>query len=138
MDRVHRSSFRARSYELDSYRHLNNAVYLGWFEQARLEFLQARGFSYDGFADRRQWMVVVRTEVDFRAAVHEGDVLDVETRVAALGRSSVRFLQVMRRRPDETVCEARTVMAFTDTDGSIPIPADVRAALQPTDGAAGD
>jgi acyl-CoA thioester hydrolase len=131
MDPVHRSSFGARSYELDSYRHLNNAVYLSWFEQARLEFLRSHGFSYDGFADRRQWLVVVRTEVDFRAAVHEGDALEIATRVAALGRSSVRFVQVMRRGADEVVCEAATVMAFTGERGSIPIPDDVRAALGP-------
>jgi acyl-CoA thioester hydrolase len=131
MDRVHRSSFRARSYELDSYRHLNNAVYLSWFEQARLEFLLAHGFSYDGFADRKQWMVVVRIEVDFRAAVHEGEELEIATSVSALGRSSVRFLQRMQRGEDETVCEARTVMAFTGEAGSIPIPEDVRQALAP-------
>ncbi|MHC5210948.1 MAG: acyl-CoA thioesterase [Planctomycetota bacterium] len=131
MDPDHRSSFRARSYELDSYRHLNNAVYVSWFEQARLEFLRSHGFSYDGFADRGEWMVVVRTEVDFRAAVQEGDALEISTRATELGRSSVRFLQIMRRGPDEIVCEARTVMAFTGEQGSIPIPEDVRAALGP-------
>jgi acyl-CoA thioester hydrolase len=136
MDPVHRSRFEARSYELDSYRHLNNAVYLSWFEQARLLYLQALGFSYDGFADREQWMVVVRTEVDFRAAVHAGDALEIGTRVLGLGRSSVRFEQLMRRGPDELVCEARTVMAFTGKRGAIPIPDDVRAALGPRAGGA--
>ena len=86
---VHRHTFRfaARSYEMDSYRHLNNGVYLGWFEQARLEYLQSLGFSYDGFADREQWIVVARTEVDFRVPLHLGDALlapGVEGRHAAI------------------------------------------------------
>ncbi len=134
MSPVHRSRFTSRSYELDSYRHVNNGVYVSWFEQARLEWLVALGFSYDGFADRGQWMVVARTEVDFRRPLHLGDEVEIETSVAALGRSSVRFRQVMRRGR-EVVCEATTVMAFSGADGaSIPIPDDVRAAIGPIDG----
>ena len=32
----------ARSYELDPYGHLNNAVYVNWLEHGRLAFLRAR------------------------------------------------------------------------------------------------
>src|SRR6187401_1964970 len=105
MPHVHVSRFEARSYEIDSYRHLNNGVYLAWFEHARLQYLQSLGFSYDLFADRRQWIVM------------------------ALGRSSVRFRQQMRRlqegRPaDPPACEAQTVMVFSADGRSIPIPDD--------------
>jgi acyl-CoA thioester hydrolase len=129
----HTSRFSARSYELDSYRHLNNGVYLGWFEQARLEYLQSLGFSYDGFADREQWIVVARTEVDFRVPLHLGDAVGIETVVEALGRSSVRFRQRMRRDAAATpalAAEALTVMVFSGPDGrSIPVPDDFRAAV---------
>jgi acyl-CoA thioester hydrolase len=136
MPHVHVSRFEARSYELDSYRHLNNGVYVSWFEHARLQYLQSLGFSYDGFADRQQWIVVARTEVDFRAPLHGGDVVELETQVVALGRSSVRFRQVMRRTAgapaDPPAAEAHTVMVFSGPDGrSIPMPADFRAAVGP-------
>ena len=134
MPHVHTSRFEARSYEIDSYRHLNNGVYLAWFEHARLQYLQSLGFSYDLFADRRQWIVVARTEVDFRQALHAGDVVELSTEVMALGRSSVRFRQQMRRlqegRPaDPPACEAQTVMVFSADGRSIPIPDDFRAAV---------
>lgn len=134
MPHVHRSLFRPRSYELDSYRHLNNGVYLGWFEQGRLEWLRSLGFSYDGFADRRQWIVVARTEVDFRDAVHLDDEIELTTEVVALGRSSVRFRQRLRRlreggAAEPPVCEALTVMVFSAEGRSIPIPDDFRAAV---------
>lgn len=149
----HLSRFSPRSYELDSYRHLNNGVYLGWFEQGRLEYLQSLGFSYDGFADRSQWMVVARTEVDFRKAVHLGDTLTLETRVESIGRSSVRFRQQLRTTaapPTSTAstaspaspaalaplaAEALTVMVFSGADGrSIPVPDDFRSAVGETAG----
>jgi len=129
MVHVHTSRFSARSYELDSYRHLNNGVYLGWFEQARLEYLQSLGFSYDGFADRRQWLVVARTEVDFRVPLHLGDAVAIETVVEALGRSSVRFRQRLRRDAD-VAAEALSIMVFSGPDGrSTPVPDDFRAAV---------
>jgi len=129
MVHVHTSRFAARSYELDSYRHLNNGVYLGWFEQARLEYLQSLGFSYDGFADRRQWLVVARTEVDFRVPLHLGDAVAIETVVEALGRSSVRFRQRLRRDAD-VAAEALSIMVFSGPDGrSTPVPDDFRAAV---------
>jgi len=127
----HTSRFSARSYELDSYRHLNNGVYLGWFEQARLDYLQSLGFSYDGFADREQWLVVARTEVDFRVPLHLGDAVGIETVVEALGRSSVRFRQHMRREATPVLAaEAVSVMVFSGPDGrSVPVPDDFRAAV---------
>lgn len=137
MAHVHRSSFSVRSYEVDSYSHLNNGVYLSWFEQARLDYLQKFGFSYDGFAERKQWMVVVHIEVDFRLALHQSDEVVVETRIEAFGRSSTRFRQRMLRNGDELSCEALTVMVFSgEGGGSIPIPDDFLSAVGPLDDAA--
>jgi len=142
MVHLHTTRFAVRSYEVDSYRHLNNAVYVSWLEHARLLYLQSLGFSYDGFADRQQWLVVARTEVDFRAPLHVGDEVESRTWIEALGRSSLRFRHVLRRVPagaavpgsavGEPVCTALTVMAFSGPDGrSRPIPEDVRAAVGP-------
>src|SRR5262245_21112728 len=137
MPHVHTSRFEARSYEIDAYRHLNNGAYLAWFEHARLLFLESLGFSYDLFADRQQWIVVARTEVDFRSPLHGGDAVEITTEVVALGRSSVRFRQAMRRLRDGApqpapACEALTVMVFSGgAGGSIPIPDDFRAAVGP-------
>jgi len=134
---AHVSRFRARSYELDSYRHLNNGVYVNWFEQARFEWLQSLGFSYDSFADRQEWIVVARTEVDFRAPLRQDDEVALETHVARFGRTSVTFRQRMRRVVDgqptqALVCEALTIMVFTGPGGgSIPIPNDFREAVGP-------
>ena len=122
------SLFTVRSYEADSYSHLNNGVYANWCEQGRLDFLLSLGFSYDGFAAREQRIVVARTEIDFRAALHIGDDVELTTTIEAFGRTSCRFRQHMRRN-GTTVCEALTVMVFTGSQGTIPVPEDFRAAV---------
>jgi len=134
------SDFTVRSYEVDSYAHLNNSVYVSWFEQGRLLWLRSRGFTYDSLAARKQSMVVARTEVNFRRPLVEGDRIDLTTRIVSLGRSSVHWLQVMRRLGADAevaapeapvVTEASTVMVFSGQDGrAIPIPEDFRAVVE--------
>jgi len=130
MTHVVHSDFTVRSYEGDSYGHLNNGVYLGWFEQGRLDWLLSKGFSYDGFAQREEWFVVGRTEVDFRRALLVGESIVLHTEVEKLGTSSVTFRQRMLCDDGAVACEARTIMVFAAHGKAIPIPADFRAAAE--------
>ena len=45
----HITELSVRSYECDSYGHVNNAVYLNYLEFARMDFLDASGFRYKDF-----------------------------------------------------------------------------------------
>ena len=53
-----------RTSELDSFGHVNHAVYLNYFEHARFEALKEAGFSWS-VLDEKEWAIfVVRIEVD--------------------------------------------------------------------------
>ena len=136
MGHTSRSRFTVRSYEVDSYGHVNNGVYVNWFEQGRLDWLEGLGFSYDGFAERQEWFVVGRTEVVFQLPLRGGDEVELVSRVESLGRTSVRFVQEMLRceggaATDVVVSSARTVMVFSGPGGgSTPIPDDFRQAVE--------
>ena len=95
-----RSLFTVRSYEIDSYAHLNNGVYVSWFEQGRLDYLRSLGFSYDGFAEREQWFVVGRTEVVFRRALNEDDSVELTSRVPTdqVAEAKQRLSQVFDKK----------------------------------------
>ena len=118
---------RARSYELDFYRHINNAVYLGWFEDAREQLLIREDRDYNFYPDQHEaWFVVVNMNVDFVSSVVAHEEIEVHTRIAKFGRTSVVFRQCIRRASDKLVrCRARVVMCFTGKDNkSCPIPQD--------------
>ncbi len=113
----------ARAYELDSFGHVNHAVHLNYFEQARFEALARCGFTYDELA-RRGWAIhVVRVEVDYLSEVLLGDRLRIRTWTEGFRRTSTIFLQEARRDPREgeadstPVARARVVAVWIGKSG---------------------
>jgi acyl-CoA thioester hydrolase len=124
------ASFRltVRSHELDSYGHVNNAVYQQWFEEGREALLRACGRDYDWYpANLGVQIVVVRTEIDFRLGARRQTVLDVHTRLAKIGDKSLVFRQAAIRADGALLAEARTVMVFAKDGKSVPVPEDFRS-----------
>lgn len=123
--RIPEASFEAtvRSYELDSYGHMNNAVYQQWFEEGRESVLRRGGVDYDWFPrETGLWFVVARTEIDFRAAARRGERVVVRSVIADVGRKSVRWLQTMTRADGVLLAEARTIMCFARDGRAEPPP----------------
>jgi YbgC/YbaW family acyl-CoA thioester hydrolase len=133
MPRVFETRFRVRSYELDSLRHVNNAVYLQYFEQARMEALHATGYPLERLFSMGTVPNVVRAEIDFRRPITEGDPVLITTEVEKAGRSSMSIRQriYLDRDPAVEVADALIVGVWVGTtDGRpVPIPPQLRDAF---------
>lgn len=121
----------ARSYELDSYGHLNNAVYVNWLEHGRLCFLRDRGMTYDSLPrDEGVFVVVVRQEIDYRAQVRLGDRLRLSSRIVRFGTSSFAFEQSLAFPDGRAACAAVVTMVCVDASGRpVPMPPALRGRL---------
>ena len=132
--REHCLSLEARSYELDSFAHVNHAVYLNYFEHARFAALADGGFPPSRLAERGEGVHVVRIEVDFRRELRLGEEVEVRTRAVSAGASSLTIGQRMVS-PDEgdgsvLIAEARVVLVWVGPDGRpMRVPQDVRDAF---------
>ena len=73
----HRTTLTVRSYECDSYGHVNNAVYLNYLEVARHEMLAALGMDYAGMRSEGFGLVVARIDIRYRRPAVEGDELTI-------------------------------------------------------------
>lgn len=115
--REFRSRIEARSYELDSFGHVNHAVVLSYLEHARFEALAAGGFSASEM-EARSWSVhVVRVEVDYLREIRMGDVLEIVTRVGAIGRTSMTIEQsIVKAASDEEAAKAKIVAVWIGPD----------------------
>lgn len=98
--------------DLDALGHVNNAVYLTYFESARMAWWLHLTHRSDL---RGMDMILARAEVDFRSPAAFAEILDVGVRCASIGRSSFVIEQaITERRTRRLVAEARKVLVHYD------------------------
>jgi acyl-CoA thioester hydrolase len=86
------TSLRVRNYEVDWQGIVHNAVYLHYFETARIAYLELMGVRIDVNAIRRESQIVLaRNEIDYRHPARFGDNLDIATRVSFIRETSFAF-----------------------------------------------
>lgn len=123
---------RVRAYELDALGHVNHAVYLNWFEQARWDALADAGLPAPEILARGWGIHVVRIEVDYLAECRLGDEVSIRTAVEGLRNSSMVLTQTLqlRKDPEVTASRARVVAVWIGPDRRpMRIPAEVRERL---------
>ena len=96
--------------DIDAYDHVNNAVYLSWFDRVAWSHSAALGVTLEECVRIRRGMAAHRTEIDYQRAAVQGDRVSVGTWIASTDaklRVERRFQ--VRRAPDgETLARART------------------------------
>ena len=114
----------------DAFGHVNNGVYYAWFDTAVNRFLIEGGFL--DVVGSRVIGVVAENGCRFFSELAYPDAVAVGMRVAALGRSSVRYeLGVFREGAEDASAEGHFVHVYVDRGSMRPvaIPDDLRAAL---------
>ena len=82
----HRIEVRFR--DTDALGHVNNAVYLTYFEAARAGYYRAVTGSTFGFGEEAQHFIIASASVNYRAPAFFGETLLVECRIGWASRSS--------------------------------------------------
>ena len=118
--RVFRTAFNVRDYECDLQGIVNNAVYLHYLEHARHQALKQGGLDFAALTAQGLHLVVVRSEVDYKAPLHSGDQFVVRSRLERLSPVRFVFAQDIHREappPGTVVLQARVVCAAMDARG---------------------
>jgi acyl-CoA thioester hydrolase len=129
---VAETRIEVRSPEIDSFGHVNHAVFLHYFEHARYEALEAAGFSWPTLTERDWQIHVVRIEVDYLAEARRGDDLLVRTWAEGFRRTTMVLGQeiVQADDPSQAVARARVTAVWIGPDRRpMRVPEDVRAGL---------
>ncbi len=113
---THRTTIRTRFYELDPYGHVNHAVYVQWFEVARVELLDEAGLSLAAMQANGLHFIVAELTIRYVRPIVFGDTVVIETELAELKRVSGRWHQRMFR--DDALCAEQNIrVAVTTADG---------------------
>jgi acyl-CoA thioester hydrolase len=96
--------------DIDAYEHVNNAVYLTWFDRAAWSHSSTLGITLEQCVALRRGMAAHRTEIDYLRAALLGEPVLVGTWIVSSDaklRVERRF-QVRRPLDGETLARART------------------------------
>lgn len=105
---IHTTEITVRSYECDSYNHVNNAVYLNYLEHARMDFMNAVGMDYKGIVTEGYSLYVTHIDIHYKASAFLNDKLLIETKPTKLKHIMGEFNQIIKKQ-DGTVCAEATV-----------------------------
>ncbi len=135
---IFKRTFRVRTYECDSYGHVNNANYLRYMQEAATEASAAIGWGETRLRQSGHLWIVRETDLEYLAPMKYGDTCEITTWVGDFRRvRSVRFYELRNQR-GEMVARASTDWVYINLATGQPasIPLDMIAAFAPPDLAA--
>lgn len=111
----HSIDIKVRGYHLDLFRHVNNARYLEFLEEARWSFLESRG-SLDLLETRGYTFAVVNININYRRPAYMGEILQITTSVKSLGaRSCVMHQSIALKDAGTLIADADVTFVVVDT-----------------------
>lgn len=128
----HAIDIKVRGYHLDLFRHVNNARYLEFLEEARWSFLESTG-NLDMLEGGGYAFAVVNVNINYRRAAYMGEVLRITTSVSTVGaRSCVMRQLVTLQNTDTVVADADVTFVIVDarTEKATTLEGELRTALE--------
>jgi acyl-CoA thioester hydrolase len=127
----HEHKLRVRFEETDALAVVYYSKYLVWFEVGRISFLREIGMPYQQWASQGIHTPVVSAHIDYKSSAHFDDEILVRTRVASVGRSSMKFESEVYRMPEMKLLAAGyTIHSMIGKDmKTMHVPEDVRSKL---------
>jgi acyl-CoA thioester hydrolase len=114
--------------DIDVMGHVNNAVYLSYFEQARIHFFRELiGEKWDW---RKAGILVAKNEINYLSPVYLNDHININLQISQIGNKSFSLIYELKR--EDTVCaNGLTVVVCYDheTQQTIAIPEQLRKVL---------
>jgi acyl-CoA thioester hydrolase len=115
---VHR--VRVRYCETDRMAVAHHGSYVAWFEEARTEWMRARGKTYRQMEDEGNLLQVVEFSCQYHKPVDYDEVVAIRLRIGDAGKAAVTLEYEARRERDGVVCATgSTKLACVGRDGKL-------------------
>lgn len=128
----HTITIKVRGYHLDLYRHVNNARYLEFLEEARWSFLEMQG-DLQHLEERGYGFAVVNINISYRRPAYMGEILEIRSSLKSIGtRSAVIYQAVMLQNTQTVVAEADVAFVIVElqTEKAAVLEGELRGILE--------
>lgn len=120
MDFPFQHRIKVRSHDLDSFGHVNNAVYFNYLEEARCEYMEQRGLSFDKFHEWGAFAFVAAAEIRYKSPAKYGHILIIRGTFSAMRRTSFALEYEIYNETSNRVCAvANMTFGFVDSNEKI-------------------
>lgn len=127
-DFKHKITITVRFHEVDMLGVCNNAVYISYFETARLEYIKAAGLLPEkGIFSDGKLFFMVRNEINYKYHAYYDDELEVYTRISYVKNSSFGFEHlIIKRKTGKIIVDGKGVIVHVHpkTRKSVPLEVD--------------
>lgn len=111
---VHRYELLIHERHLDTFGHVNNAVYLELFEAARWDLIDRRGFGLAEIQRRRLGPTILEVNLRFTREIKNRERITIESWLDSYAGKIGRMTQQMKNAQGELCCDASFVFGLFD------------------------
>ncbi len=118
----HYYQLRVRFADTDMQGIVFNGNYLTYYDVAWTEYFRALGFEWKDLINLGADTVLARTTMEFKAPAHFDELLDVHTRVARIGNTSLTFeFEIYRHGEEQLIGTASSLYVCIDPQTLRPV-----------------
>ena len=116
-DFKHKYSVTVRFHEVDMLAVCYNAVYINFFETARLEYVKAAGLMpAKGIFSDGNIFFIVRNEINYRGYAYHDDILDVYSKISYIKNSSFCYDHlIVNQKSGKVIVDGKVVIVHVDS-----------------------
>lgn len=115
------SELRVRSCDVDSFGHVNNAVYLQYCEGARNDYMLQRGLSFAHFKSWNAAPILISARLEYKQPARTDDALRICGEIQLQGRARFQIRhEILRANPEALICKAELDFVFVRFDTGKP------------------
>ena len=105
-----------KEHHLDTFGHVNNAVYLELFEEARWEFITKNGYGLKKIQQEKKGPIILETNVKFLKELKLREKIIIETFCTEVSKKIIKIKHFIRNSDNIICSEADFTLAFFDLE----------------------
>jgi len=111
---VHEYEILIKEHHLDSFGHVNNAVYLELFEEARWDLITRNGYGYQEIHATQLAPAILEVSLSFKRELRNRQQARIRSWMESHQQRIGRMVQVIVDNADKVYCEARFAFGLMD------------------------
>ena len=114
---MHTYRHTVKYYETDRMGFTHHSNYIRWMEEARIDFMDQVGWSYQRFEDVGIISPVTAVECKYKKATTFPETVNIEVNVEEFRSIKMRIRYLMTNENGDVVCEGASEHCFINKDG---------------------